>query len=416
MHGIDLISLRRDLHRHAEPAFCEIRTACLIEEVLKGLPVTIKVGPEVQDLTGVGAYPSESTRRGWRDRAIASGADSSRADYFLNHGTAIIAVLEGSRPGPVWGLRVDIDALPITESDDASHFPAAEGFRATNGAMHACGHDCHATIGIGVLESLSDHDFPGTLKVVFQPAEEGVRGAQTILNTSAVDDVHQMLAIHVRGDYPKGSVVGSVEGGMATQKLQVDYEGIASHASAAPEQGRNALLAAAASALSIMALPRYSNADTRLNVGTLHAGDNVNIVPAHATMICEARADDDDVLLDLVERVRGAIAGTAVAYDVKATTTLIGSACTMSPDTELVERIVELARQMEIVRDVVDLAPMTGSDDAHLFIREVQRRGGIGAYINVGAESPAPHHNPFFDVDETCIPVAVDLLDRLIRS
>ncbi|GAB3918167.1 hypothetical protein GCM10011575_35150 [Microlunatus endophyticus] len=380
------------------------------------MPVTVLKGRDVQDLAGVGAFPDEPTRGAWRDRAIATGLDPERAEFFCEHGTGLVAVLHGSRPGPVWGLRTDIDALPIAESDDVAHFPAAEGFNSIDGVMHACGHDCHAAIGVGVLESLSDRDFPGTLKVIFQPAEEGVRGAQTMLNAGVADDISRMLAVHVRGDSPVGTVIGSVSGGMATQKLRVRFTGRASHASGAPEQGRNALLAAASSALSIMALPRYSTADTRLNIGTLHAGDNVNIVPANATMTCEARADDDDVLLDLVARVRGIIEGTAHAFGVEASIEVTGLACTMQPDAELVQTIVDAASGMDLVQAVVATAPMFGSDDAHLLIREVQRRGGLGAYINIGAGSPAPHHNPFFNPDESCIPIAVDLIEKVIRS
>ncbi|MCI1219572.1 MAG: amidohydrolase [Bifidobacterium sp.] len=416
MQHTDLIQFRRDLHKNAEPGFCEIRTACRIEERLEALPVAILKGERVQSVENVGNYPDELTRRRWYERAVETGADPAKSAYFLEHGTAIVALLEGDSPGPVWGLRTDIDALPIAEAQDERHLPFREGFSSQTGAMHACGHDCHASIGLGVLEALQDRHFPGVLKVIFQPAEEGVRGAQTILNTDIADDITNMLAIHVRADAGIGQVTASVTGGMATNKFAVHLAGIPSHASGAPQEGRNALLAAAAMALSIMALPRFSTADTRLNIGTLHAGDNVNIVPGHADMTCEARATDDDVLLELVRRVETIIDSTAAAYEVGVQRKITGKACTMRPDGELVDKIIRAAEAAPETRTIVRSAMMGGSDDANLFIRNAQRRGGMGAYINVGANSPAPHHNNYFNPDESCIPLGVHVLENLFRA
>ena len=411
-----LVSFRRTLHKNAEPGFCEIGTASRIEEKLEKLPLTILKGERVQDTSHVGAYPDVSVRHQWFLRAVDSGVSEERAQFFLNHGTGIVAVLAGDRPGPVWGLRTDIDALPIRETEDASHFPTAEGFNSTNGAMHACGHDCHAAIGVGLLEELSDHHFPGTLKVIFQPAEEGVRGAQTILNTDVADDITKMLAIHVRGEKPVGNITASGTGGMATNKFLIHFAGRSAHASADPQDGRNALLAAASMAMSLMSLPRFSTADTRLNVGTLHAGDNVNIVPAHAEMACEARAANDAVLNELTRRVKLLVSGTAESYEVTPDFQITGTACTMHPDPQLVDAIIDAAKECEQVQFIDRLGDMKGSDDAALFIRNTQQHGGQGAYIHVGADSPAPHHNDHFDAKEDSIGIGIDVLANLIRA
>lgn len=411
-----LIGFRRDLHRHAEPGFLEYRTAGRIEAALAGLPISVRSGREVQDLSGVVNYPDPATREHWAQLAIAAGADRARTAYFVEHGTALVAEVAGNRTGPTWALRTDIDALPIREADDDHHAPAREGYNSTTGSMHACGHDCHATIGVSLLHRLSDHDFPGVVRVFFQPAEEGVRGAQTMIDAGVLQGVDKMLGVHVAGGKPTSAIVGSVVGGMATRKLAVTFRGVAAHASGSPQDGRNALLAAATASLSIMSLPRFSGTDTRLNVGTLHAGDNVNIVPALAELTCEARAADDQVIEDLTARVRQVIAGAAAAYGVKQQTVITGRAVTIAPDDELVDRIVAAARRLEPIPEIARTGPQGGSDDVNLMIKKVQANGGQGAYINVGANSPAPHHNPYFNPDEGVIFTAVDLLESVFRA
>jgi aminobenzoyl-glutamate utilization protein A len=411
-----LSAFRRELHRNPEPAFVEFGTAARVEAAIEGLPVTVLTGRDAQHLEPVVNFPSPSTMDEWEARAIASGVPAERARYFRRNGTALVVDLEGNRPGPRWGLRVDIDALPMRESTDPTHFPAAHGFASVNPAMHACGHDTHATMGVGLLHRLADHDFPGSLRILFQPAEEGVRGAQTMLDAGVADGIDRMLAVHVAGDTPLGTVVGSFTGGMATRKLKVDFTGKASHAAGTPEAGRNALLAAAMSALAIMAIPRFGSVDTRLNVGTLVAGDGVNIVPSTATMTCEARATVDATVDELVDRVRSIVEGSALAQGVAVTLALMGQSATVRPDDELVDLIVETAKARSAVEAVERTRSLAGSDDANLLIRHVQQRGGQGAYVMVGASSPGPHHSATFDVDERAIPLGMDVLESLIRA
>lgn len=411
-----LRALRRELHRNPEPAFVEIGTAARIERAIEGLPVAVLTGRDAQDLAPVVNFPSPESLDEWEARAIASGVPADRARYFRRNGTALVVDLEGKRPGPRWALRADIDALPLRESADTAHAPAAHGFASTNGAMHACGHDAHATIGVGLLHRLADGDFAGSLRILFQPAEEGVRGAQTMLDAGVADGIDHMLAVHMAGDMAVGAVVGSFTGGFATRKLKIDFAGRASHAAGTPEAGRNALLAAAMAALGIMAIPRFGSADTRLNVGTLVAGNGVNIVPPSAEMTCEVRATDDDVVDELVDRVRAVVDGASLAQGVKANVAVMGRSATVTPDDEMVDRIVRAATAHPQVTEVIRTRTVAGSDDANLLIRHVQRRGGQGAYLMVGAGSPGPHHSENFDIAEEAIPIAIDILESLIRG
>jgi aminobenzoyl-glutamate utilization protein A len=212
-----------------------------------------------------------------------------------------------------------------------------------------------------------------------------------------------------------GSVFGGCAGLLATNKLRARFTGEAAHAAAAPEKGRNALIGAATAALNAMALPRYSTADTRINVGTLHAGDNVNIVPAHAEITLEARAADDEVCDHLTDRVRSVLRGAADMHSLAVDIERTGGSATMRCDPQLIDAVVAIATAEYGAEQVAPVRSGGGSDDASLFAREVQQRGGLATYMAVGGGNRAPHHNPYFDIDERSIPVAVDVLEGLIR-
>ncbi len=412
----ELTRVRRDVHRYAEPAFLEIRTSSIVAARLRALEVPFRQGRDAMRVAGVAAYPDDATREAMRARAVGTGADPDLAACAAAEGTAIIAEIEGSRPGPTWGIRCDMDALPLTEAVDDRHPPAVGGFACADGFMHACGHDGHVAIGLALAEQLADRDFAGRVRIFFQPAEEGGRGAAAMIAAGAAEGVDRFVAVHLGMGQPTGTVFGGCEGLLATHKLRAVFTGEASHASGAPEQGRNALVGAASALLNVMALPRYSTADTRLNVGTLHGGDNVNIVPARAEMTLEARSVDADVCDELTGRVeavlRGAAAMHALAVDIERT----GGSTTMACDAELVDAIVALAAARYGKERAFPAHSLGGSDDASLFAREVQRQGGLATYMLVGGGNQAPHHNPYFDIDEASMPVAVEVLDALVRS
>ncbi len=219
--------------------------------------------------------------------------------------TAVVAELAGDRPGPTVALRFDMDALPLVESADPRHFPTANGFRsAYEGVMHACGHDGHVAIGIALAGLLADRRFPGRVRLLFQPAEEGVRGARAMAAAGAVDGVDVFYATHLGMGLPVAAVAAATTGRFATGKFVARFTGRAAHASGSPESGRNALIAAATAALNVQALPRFAAADTRVNVGRLVAGTAANIVPAQAELAFEVRSTDSAVLAELARRGR----------------------------------------------------------------------------------------------------------------
>jgi aminobenzoyl-glutamate utilization protein A len=413
---LDAVALRRDFHRHPETAFREIRTVARVAETLAELGIEPRLGPSVMRTDGVVDYPSDEQLDESAERAVATGADEKWVARARESGAAVVADIQGTRPGPVLALRCDTDALPITESDQDAHVPSANGFvSAFPGTMHACGHDGHVAIGLSLAERLvRDRDFAGVVRLVFQPAEEGGRGARSMLAAGALSGVDRFIALHLGLDHPACHVVGGAVGAFATTKLRARFEGVASHAAAAPQEGRNALAAAAAGCLAVLGQPRWSTTDTRVNVGTMHAGDNVNIIPSWAEITAETRALDAEVQVELTRRVTAALQGAAHTYGCEVDVVETGGSTTMASDEAIAQAVCRAA--VELGGTAQTFGPMGGSDDASLFMADVQSRGGTASYVIVGADNPAPHHNPAFDVDERALGFSVDLLESVIRD
>lgn len=413
----DTRALRRLIHQHAEPGFLEYRTAATVRAALEALGVPHRTGAAAMDLASVALPPTPEEHQHWARLAVDAGVDADLVAHFHAEGTAVIADVEGDRPGPAWGLRVDMDALPIAEDTSDRHHPATEGFASRTPYMHACGHDGHTAIGIVLASRLADGRFPGTLRILFQPAEEGVRGALPMLRGGAVAGIERMLALHLGGGLPTGSVVGGVDDAMATTKWRAVFTGEPAHAASAPEKGRNALAAAAQASLAILGLPRYAEADTRVNVGSFHADGSANIIPAAATITYETRSRNNDVLDDMDRRVTAAVQGAAQMNDVDVETQVYGAAARSVPDQDRLDDIEAAASAVPAITGFTASGSAgLGSDDAHLLIGDVQERGGTGSYIMVGAANPAPHHHALFDIDEAALDIAVDLLEGIIRG
>jgi len=407
--------LRRVFHAHPETAFTEVWTSATVAAELRRLGYRVRTGPEAMDLALVPAAPAPDELAAAVARAREWGAGD--LDAVRDGHTAVIADLDGDRPGPTVAVRVDIDALPLRESHDAAHAPAAAGFvSAHDGFMHACGHDGHIAIGLALARRLAGRDFPGHVRLLFQPAEEGGRGARAMLGADAVDGVDRLYAIHLGLGLPSGTVAAGTHGFFATAKLRVTFTGRQSHASAAPEEGRNALLAAASATLGLHALPRFATADTRVNVGVLRAGTAPNIVASHAEMLAELRSPDGDVCADLERRGRAVLDGAALAHGVEVAVERIGHSTTFDCSPGAVAAVTEAARGVPGVTEVVPSHDIGASDDATLLMRAVAANGGTATYIGFGASSPSPHHSPEFDIDESSLPIAVATLENAVKG
>jgi aminobenzoyl-glutamate utilization protein A len=414
-HG-GVVALRRDLHQHPELGFTEIRTAARVITELTKSGWRTTYGRPAGDVDGHPGLPDRATLNDAVERARTCGVDEQLVDSLRDGHTAVIADLDGDLPGPTVALRFDMDALPILESDSPEHFPAAHGFRsAYNGVMHACGHDGHVAIGIALARRLADQHFPGRVRLLFQPAEEGVRGAHAMATAGAVDDVDVFYATHLGLGLPVAAVAARTTGRFATRKFLARFAGRAAHASGAPESGRNALISAATAALNIQALPRFAAADTRVNVGRLVAGTAANIVAAQAEMAFEIRSTDTGVVEELARRTTLMCQSAAAMQDVRCEVVETGRAGAAPCDPGPVAAVTAAANDISTVTAVHAAWPALGSDDATLFMERVQGAGGTATYLGVGGGDIAPHHSDIFDVDERALPAAVELLESVVR-
>lgn len=201
----DVVAVRRDLHAHPELGFTEIRTAARVDTALRDLGWDVRSGREVFDATGLPGLPEAAVLEHAAGRAAAEGVPEDLVTRFSGGCTAVVADLRGDRPGPRVALRFDMDALPITEASAGDHPPIRRGFASRHpGVMHACGHDGHVAIGLALAAALSTRDFPGTVRLLFQPAEEGVRGAQPMVAAGVCADVDVLLAVHLGFGLPSG--------------------------------------------------------------------------------------------------------------------------------------------------------------------------------------------------------------------
>lgn len=411
-----LIRWRRDFHQYPEQGFLEMRTATLVARELARLGFHVRLGREVMDEAQVMGKPDAHTTQAHAQWALANGAAQEYFAAVQEGYTAVVGEWQSGKAGPVTVFRVDMDALPIVESSDAAHFPAQHGFASQNpGSMHACAHDGHTAIGLGLATLIARHHeaLTGTLRIIFQCAEEGVRGAKSMMAKGVVDDADYFIALHLGTGVPMGHFVAAAHGFLATSKLDVSFHGIAAHAGAAPHEGRNALLAAAAAAVNLHAIARHSGGASRINVGELHAGRGRNIVPDHATLKLETRGANAQVNDYVREQALNILAGAAQMYDVEHRVTLVGEAISAVPSAGLAEKLMHAAQHSPHIRHVqLKDDSSLGSEDAAFFMQRVQKRGGEATYCIVGTTLAAGHHHERFDIDEQSLAAGVDVLLR----
>ena len=221
-----LMLLRREFHRYPESAWTEFRTTARIIEELEKLGLTVRYGPSIHIREKMYALPSAEILDDCWQRAknelpsLAELLDAMRGGY-----TGCMTVIEGNLPGPTIGIRVDIDCNELQETADPKHRPVAEGFSSVHdNCMHACGHDAHAAIGIGVAKLLCSHrdQLHGKVILLFQPGEEGLRGAASFTAAGVVSECDYLFDSHVGlKDMPVGTVAAAAQGFLSSTKFDV---------------------------------------------------------------------------------------------------------------------------------------------------------------------------------------------------
>ena len=197
---------------------------------------------------------------------------------------------------------------------------------------------------------------------------------------------------------------------MATTKLDAAFTGVPAHAGGAPETGRNAILAAATATLNLHAISRHSQGASRVNVGVIQGGTGRNVIPAHAVIKVETRGATTAINEYVYAEAVRIIEAAAAMHGVKVAIQLMGGASGCGSDAALVERIRQVAERQKLFTDILPAGNIGGSEDCSYFMERVQQRGGQAAYVMIGTNLAAGHHDSFFDFDEDALVPGIALL------
>ncbi|MBL8671104.1 MAG: amidohydrolase [Alphaproteobacteria bacterium] len=413
----DWIALRRDIHKHPELGFLEFRTASRAAATLERLGYAVQVGHEVMDPAAMVGVPAPQAQEDALAEALALGAEKRWTDRMVGGMTGVVGTLKRGK-GPTVALRFDIDALPLREASERQHGPARSGYASTRpGVMHACGHDGHVAIGLAVAEVAASPDlrWAGTLKLIFQPAEEGGRGAKPMVEAGVVDDADWFFAAHLGCSLPSGKVAAAAEKMLFSTKWDVAFTGRAAHAAGNPHEGRNALLAGAQAALGLHGIARHGHATTHVNVGVMTAGSGRNVIAERASLLIEVRGDSDDSLDYMEGRAREVIEGAAkaqgCAHEIRPVGKTIGETSTARASAA----VSEVAGAVPGIGEVLPAWEIGGGDDAAYFMRRMRERGKEACYFVVGSDLAACHHAVLFDFQEKDIETGTRLYAGLIE-
>jgi amidohydrolase len=362
----ELVALRRDLHQHPELAYAETRTAARVSAVLEGAGLTVR--------TGVG-------------------------------GTGVVAETHGA--GRRVLLRVDMDGLPIQEQSDAPYASRVPG------QMHACGHDGHTAIGALAARILAGRRLEGSARVLFQPAEEGEGGAQSVIRDGALDGVDLALGIHLWNELPVGTI--GVKAGplmAAVDRLRIVIHGRGGHGGT-PQSAADPVVASAhvVAALQAVVAREVSPLQSAVvTLGSIHGGTAFNVIPDDVTITGTIRSFDPDLRRSMPERIRRIASGVAEALrcraevEVKAgNPAVINHAGTAEIARRAAEKVVGAER-------VVCPEPTMGGEDMAVYFERVP-----GCFVFVGSADAErgldqPHHSPRFDFSEEALGIGCEFL------
>ncbi|MED4014579.1 amidohydrolase [Sutcliffiella cohnii] len=414
-----VIEKRREFHEHPEVAWTEYVTSYKIIKELEKLNCTIHFGNEIFVTEERIGLPSQTDISENEARAMEMGVPSSFIEKMKNGHTGVIAQFDTGKPGKHTAFRFDIDALPILEAEEENHIPFQQKFHSKRaGVMHSCAHDGHAAIGLGIAQFLYQFtdELTGRFTVIFQPAEEGGRGAKPIVAKGWLDDADYFISGHIGiQSYPVGTIAATANNFLASSKIDVTYLGKSAHAGLEPNKGRNALLAAASAALHLNGITRHADGATRINIGTLEAGSGRNIVADLAKMQLETRGATTELNEEyMVKEAIRIIKASANLFDVEEEITFVGSAPNATCDEEWIPLVKESSADSSLVTNVIDEMSMGASEDATYMMNRVREKGGLATYMVFCSPLPAGHHHPKFDFEEMVLPTAIDAISRLV--
>lgn len=372
-----ITDLRRDLHQHPELSWQEERTQAVILERLRALDIA-----DVRPIARTGA-------------------------------TGLVA---GSRPGRCVLWRADIDALPIPEKSGLPYASKNEG------VMHACGHDVHTAIALGLAELVAAQrdELAGSVRFVFQPAEEASGGAQACIADGVLEapNVNTVLGLHISADVPLGAI-NLAPGPFFAEPtyLKIEITGRGGHA-AAPQQAVDAVVVAAhvITALQTVVSRSVGPSETGvLTIGTLKSGFRWNVIAESATLTGTIRTYTPRVREHMIERVREIAAGVCAAFGATATVHHQTSCPALVNDASVTSYVLEAARAFFGPEHIHGAASM-GAEDMAIFLQQRP-----GCYFWLGGRNEARHiagrhHDPGFVIDEDALGLGMEFGLRLLEG
>ena len=409
----ELIRLRRHFHKYAEPAWMEFLTTAKIIEELENYNLNLYYGKEIYFNKRMG-LPEKSILESYKNSISISNIE--KKEEILDSYTGLIAVLDTKKIGPNIGFRFDIDANELCESNSLGHLPNILNFSSKNSfAMHACGHDAHMSIGIELAKILASNikKLKGKIIFIFQPAEEGVRGAYSLMNNPIIDKLDYLAGMHIGMDVKSGEIGVGSHGFLATKKIDIIFKGKASHAGASPEKGHNALLAASSAVLNFNSLAQHSMGEARINVGKLNAGSGRNIIANKAKIEMEIRGENENIISYLYDGVNRIVEGSAISYDCSYEIEIKGQAPSLiSYDEEFIKNLRNFYKEKSY--KLVD-ANLKGSEDIAYLLNEVRKAGGKTVHFILGSNLKDSHHSEEFDINEKDMLRGVDLMVDFVK-
>ncbi len=412
---------RRDFHKYPETAWYEMRTSAIIAKTLTELGYEVLTGKAVCLETERYGVPSAEALAEHAALALEQGAPAEYLSEEMKQGfTGVIGILRCGE-GPVVALRFDIDALGLIEDETPSHRPFAEGFSSQNpGMMHACGHDAHAVIGLGTAEVLMRirDSLHGTVKLIFQPGEEGAKGARPIVAHGHLDDVDYFVGTHIAptGGPDDGDVTPGTWGSLATSKYDVHYHGQAAHAGGFPENGRSAIVAAANAVLNLTAIPRHSGGISRVNVGVIQGGTGRNVIPDKAMMQIEVRGETTEINAYMDEQARRICQAAAEMTGCTCEMIPQGASESQQSDLDFLSHIGDVVRDHlpHLKVSSCENAQNWGSEDISLMMNRVQAHGGKATYMRSMTDMASAQHTTAFDFDEKVLVDGIQTFSAIV--
>ncbi|WP_263703311.1 M20 peptidase aminoacylase family protein [Bacillus thuringiensis] len=364
-----LISIRRNLHEHPELSYEEFETTKAIKNWLEEKNITI-------------------------------------INSHLK--TGVIAEISGNSNGPLIAIRADIDALPIQEE---TNLPYASKI---HGRMHACGHDFHtaAIIGAAYLLKEKESSLSGTVRFIFQPAEESSNGACKVIEAGHLHGVQAIFGMHNKPDLPVGTI-GIKDGPLmaGVDRFEIEIHGVGTHA-AVPDAGVDPIVASSQIVMALQTIVSRnisSSHNAVVSVTNIHSGNTWNVIPEKATLEGTVRTFQNETREKIPALMKRIIQGVSDALGVKTEFRFYAGPPAVHNDTSLTNLSTQIAEKMNL--NIISPSPSMAGEDFSFYQQEIP-----GSFVFMGTSGTHEWHHPAFTVDERALPISAEYFALLAEK